>query len=52
VDVQDGLDAVKGRTRSPGDGLATAAGDDLERRLLALDPGVETARRVIAAPNA
>lgn len=31
---------------------ATAAGDYLERRLCALDPAVETARRVIAAPRA
>jgi len=31
---------------------ATAAGDDLERRLSALDPGVVTARRVLAPPCA
>jgi hypothetical protein len=34
------------------DALATAsaAGDDLERRLRGMDPAVETARHVITAP--
>ena len=32
--------------------MATDAGDDLERQLRALDPAVETARRLIAAPRA
>jgi DNA/RNA-binding domain of Phe-tRNA-synthetase-like protein len=31
---------------------ATAAGDDLEHRLRALDPAIETARRLLTAPNA
>ncbi len=31
---------------------ATATGDDLERRLRALDPGVGTARRLLAMPSA
>lgn len=30
---------------------ATDAGDDLERRLRALDPAVGTARRVLTAPR-
>ena len=32
--------------------VAGAAGDDLERRLRALDPAVATARRILTAPGA